>query len=255
MVRCETGKKRNVYFVSTALKKLVQLNEKRFKFINLGVKLLSRSISQHVDCEFRLVQDGLHILYPYITKRIVRFTKDDVVTLLSSENPFISKMSTTTQAQMQNLGQGGCVFVYEPHDNMDGPKCRLLLCGWMGKVSCRSFLPKNDRAHFLRLCGAELKEYPAERKDKDETCDFEIDMTAEGACDEDDDNTNEDVTCSDDTNVNATPDDMKMDSEVPSVKVALSVKAEVKTEDFISLETKTIDSVQTSLEVMSEANN
>jgi len=38
-----------------------------------------------------------------------------------------------------------------------GPQCQLLVCGWKGKISCRSFLPKSDRGHFLRLCGAELK--------------------------------------------------------------------------------------------------
>ena len=48
---------------------------------------------------------GLHILYPYITKRIVWFSKDDVVTLLSSENPYINRMSKSTQEQLNPLGK------------------------------------------------------------------------------------------------------------------------------------------------------
>ena len=40
----------------------------------------------------------------------------------------------------------------------DSPQCRLVLCGWRGKASTRSFLPKYQRAHFLRLCGSELKD-------------------------------------------------------------------------------------------------
>ena len=38
-----------------------------------------------------------------------------------------------------------------------GPQCQLLMCGWKGKISCRSFLPKFERGHYLRLCGVELK--------------------------------------------------------------------------------------------------
>lgn len=31
------------------------------------------------------------------------------------------------------------------------------MSGWKGKISCRSFLPKFERAHYLRLCGVELQ--------------------------------------------------------------------------------------------------
>jgi tRNA (cytosine34-C5)-methyltransferase len=164
MVRCEMGKKRNIYFVSSVIKKVVQENEDKFKFINLGVKVLSRSESKMVDCEFRLVQDGLHLLYPYITKRVVKVGgAEDIVTLLSCENPYINRMSKPAQEQLNSLGQGGCVFVYEPTEGQAGPQCRLVLCGWKGKISCRSFLPKFERGHYLRLCGEELKSH-AERK-------------------------------------------------------------------------------------------
>ena len=39
----------------------------------------------------------------------------------------------------------------------DGPACKMVICGWLGKASCRSFLAKFERAHYLRLCGVELK--------------------------------------------------------------------------------------------------
>jgi len=46
---------------------------------------------------------------------------------------------------------GECCF------SSPGPQCRLLMSGWKGKISCRSFLPKFERAHYLRLCGVELQ--------------------------------------------------------------------------------------------------
>lgn len=43
--------------------------------------------------------------------------------------------------------------------SQDGPQCQLVVCGWKGKISCRSFLPKFERGHYLRLCGVELKSH------------------------------------------------------------------------------------------------
>lgn len=49
-----------------------------------------------------------------------------------------------------------CVMFWFSSCSQDGPACQLLLCGWKGKISCRSFIPKFERGHFLRLCGVEL---------------------------------------------------------------------------------------------------
>ena len=36
------------------------------------------------------------------------------------------------------------------------PQCRMVVTGWKGMTSARTFLPKHDRAHYLRLCGHEF---------------------------------------------------------------------------------------------------
>ena len=36
------------------------------------------------------------------------------------------------------------------------PNVSIVFCGWRGKTSVRSFVGKDERAHYLRLCGVEL---------------------------------------------------------------------------------------------------
>ena len=34
----------------------------------------------------------------------------------------------------------------------------IVFCGWRGKTSVRSFVSKDERSHYLRLCGVELSD-------------------------------------------------------------------------------------------------
>ncbi|KAL3860582.1 hypothetical protein ACJMK2_010684 [Sinanodonta woodiana] len=157
MFRCEGGKKRTLYFVSKEIRNLVIQNRDRVKFVNMGVKALGRSPSPLVpDCEFRIAQEGLPALIPFISGRKVRLTREDIVTVLSQENPFISKLGDQAQAESSKLDPGSTIFYFQPTPSDPEPTCDILFCGWRGKTSVRSFVGKNERSHYLRLCGVEL---------------------------------------------------------------------------------------------------
>lgn len=38
----------------------------------------------------------------------------------------------------------------------DTLQCPIVLCGWRGKASIRTFVPKNERLHYLRMMGLEV---------------------------------------------------------------------------------------------------
>lgn len=40
--------------------------------------------------------------------------------------------------------------------NPDALQCPIVLCGWRGKTSIRTFVPKNERLHYLRMMGLEV---------------------------------------------------------------------------------------------------
>lgn len=42
------------------------------------------------------------------------------------------------------------------HRKPDALQCPIVLCGWRGKASVRTFVPRNERLHYLRMMGLEV---------------------------------------------------------------------------------------------------
>ncbi|XP_041100638.1 RNA cytosine-C(5)-methyltransferase NSUN2-like [Polyodon spathula] len=158
LTRTHEGKKRNLYMVSKELRNVLLNNSERLKVINTGVKVWSRNNDgEQFGCAFRLAQEGIYTLYPYINARIITVSVEDIKVLLTQENPFLSKLEAQSHAQAKQLGMGSIVLRYEPDPkNQEAPQCPIELCGWRGKTSIRAFVPKNERFHYLRMLGVEV---------------------------------------------------------------------------------------------------
>ncbi|KAL8563638.1 hypothetical protein ACOMHN_055272 [Nucella lapillus] len=157
LYRSEAGPKRGLYFVSKALRQIVTANEGRVRFVNMGVKFVTRSPSPLVpDCDFRITQECLGSLRNMFGKRVVPVTKNDAITIFKEENPFLNKMNEATQALLADVCPGSVVFVYRPTESDPEPACEIEFCGWRGKTSVRCFVPQYERAHGLRLFGQDL---------------------------------------------------------------------------------------------------
>uniref|UniRef100_A0A8C2X5N3 tRNA (cytosine(34)-C(5))-methyltransferase n=1 Tax=Cyclopterus lumpus TaxID=8103 RepID=A0A8C2X5N3_CYCLU len=158
LTRTHDGKKRNLYMVSKELRNVLLNNSERMKVINTGVKVWSRnSDGEEFGCPFRLAQEGIYTLQPYIRSRIIRVSVEDIKVLLTQENPYLSKLEDNAHAQAKKLVMGSIVLKYIPNpDNTEDPQCPIQLCGWRGKTSIRAFVPRNERFHYLRLLGVEV---------------------------------------------------------------------------------------------------
>ncbi|XP_029445862.1 tRNA (cytosine(34)-C(5))-methyltransferase isoform X2 [Rhinatrema bivittatum] len=158
LTRTQEGKKRQLYMVSKELRNVLLNNSEKMKVINTGIKVLCRnSDGEQYGCAFRLTQEGIYTLYPFIKARIITVSIEDVKVLLTQENPFLSKFSTSTQKQTKDLAMGSIILKYEPDlQKPDDLQCPVILCGWRGKTSIRSFVPKNERLHYLRMMGVEV---------------------------------------------------------------------------------------------------
>ncbi|XP_037385535.1 RNA cytosine C(5)-methyltransferase NSUN2 isoform X2 [Talpa occidentalis] len=157
LTRTAEGKKRQLYMVSKELRNVLLNNSERMKVINTGIKVWCRNSSgEEFDCAFRLAQEGIYTLYPFINSRIVTVTMEDVKVLLTQENPFFRKLSSETFSQVKDLAKGSIVLKYEPDPTQpDTLQCPIVMCGWRGKASVRTFVPKNERFHYLRMMGLE----------------------------------------------------------------------------------------------------
>ncbi|XP_073849231.1 RNA cytosine C(5)-methyltransferase NSUN2 isoform X3 [Macaca fascicularis] len=158
LTRTTEGKKRQLYMVSKELRNVLLNNSEKMKVINTGIKVWCRNNSgEEFDCAFRLAQEGIYTLYPFINSRIITVSMEDVKILLTQENPFFRKLSSETYSQAKDLAKGSVVLKYEPDSaNPDALQCPIVLCGWRGKASIRTFVPKNERLHYLRMMGLEV---------------------------------------------------------------------------------------------------
>uniref|UniRef100_A0A3Q3XLJ2 tRNA (cytosine(34)-C(5))-methyltransferase n=1 Tax=Mola mola TaxID=94237 RepID=A0A3Q3XLJ2_MOLML len=158
LTRTHEGKKRHLYMVSKELRNVLLNNSERMKVINTGVKVWSRnSDGEEFGCAFRLAQEGIYTLQPYIRSRIIRVSVEDIKVLLTQENPFLSKLEDDARSQAKKMDMGSIVLKYIPNPNNTAePQCPIQLCGWRGKTSIRAFVPRNERFHYLRMLGVEV---------------------------------------------------------------------------------------------------
>ncbi|XP_042319859.1 RNA cytosine C(5)-methyltransferase NSUN2 isoform X1 [Sceloporus undulatus] len=166
LTRTQEGKKRQLYMVSKEIRNVLLNNSEKLKVINTGIRVWSRnSDGEQFGCAFRLAQEGIYTLYPFINARIVNANIEDVKVLLTEENPFLSKFSNEACSQLKGMAIGSVVLKYEPDSNKpDTLQCPIVLCGWLGKTSLRAFVPKNEKLHYLRMMGVEV--FKAKRKEE-----------------------------------------------------------------------------------------
>ncbi|XP_054158247.1 RNA cytosine-C(5)-methyltransferase NSUN2-like [Oppia nitens] len=163
--RCAVGKKKNIYFLTKAAKEIVVNNQQNIKLINGGVRLFSRSDDKVNPCGFRITQEGLQSLYPYLNNDdVIELSTSDAKQLLSNDNMPLDQFTGCDPQKLIKLSSGCCVLVIKKdvESNEDLPLI-LPICCWKGKTSLRAYIAKNERIHYLRLCGADVTETEVRR--------------------------------------------------------------------------------------------
>lgn len=164
LVRCYEGKKKNIYYASSAIRDIILSNENSVKMINSGVKTFVRCDNKNMKCAFRLAQEGLRSILPFIGEsRKLKIGKDDLITLLENDNPTeppeISKLSKDIQEKTVDFSPGSCVLFYEEQDEGNPNPLKLELVGWRGSISLRAYISSHDLIHYLRLLGADCSKF------------------------------------------------------------------------------------------------
>ncbi len=87
--------------------------------------------------------------------------------MLTQENPYCSKLDEKAREVVNEKSQGSLVFVYDPkEEDPESDDISFVLVGWRGKHSVRSYIPKGERQHILRMCNFDL---PADSVDPPST--------------------------------------------------------------------------------------
>ncbi|KAL3287618.1 hypothetical protein HHI36_002087 [Cryptolaemus montrouzieri] len=178
LTRCHVGKKKNIYLTSNAVRDLVLQNQGNIKFINTGVKAFVRCDNKNMKCAFRIANDGLESIYPFIGEdRKVSIPRDDLIKLLMNNDPMhsppINTLSESVQSRVATLSPGSCVLIYS--DNIANAQEPLILhiSGWRGTTSLRCYMTQHSTVHLLRLIGGDISKYDVNKFKKQENDDKE----------------------------------------------------------------------------------
>lgn len=84
---------------------------KRLKVVNTGLKLFEFN-SRRCECPYRICQEGLPMLRPFMAKRVVAVSLADFLRILDTQknSTELSAFSEPAQQQLQALEVGACVF-------------------------------------------------------------------------------------------------------------------------------------------------
>ncbi|RWS25402.1 tRNA (cytosine(34)-C(5))-methyltransferase-like protein, partial [Leptotrombidium deliense] len=159
MHRSENGKKRNIYFMTEAAKNIIIQNQ-GIRFINGGVRLFSRIDDKVCGCSYRITQDGLNCLFPYLNpESIVELDIAELELIMMNESVLNEKLRVETQEKLSTLPSGCCVLIHRRIISTENGEQEMLLpfCGWKGKTTLRPYIMRTERMHFLRLCGFETE--------------------------------------------------------------------------------------------------
>ncbi len=113
-------------------------------------------------CSFRLSHEGLPSFSSSIKGRRVAVKREDLILMLEQDDTDkairLENFSMDTQKLIKDV-QKGSLVLYCDFQNNDGLSCNLELVGWKGGETLRVYVPKTDRLHYLRLCGADISKY------------------------------------------------------------------------------------------------
>uniref|UniRef100_A0A915PUY4 tRNA (cytosine(34)-C(5))-methyltransferase n=1 Tax=Setaria digitata TaxID=48799 RepID=A0A915PUY4_9BILA len=150
----ETNKKRTLYFVNSAVKQFLLCNQDKVKVINAGIRMFGRVENKYDLCRFRILQDGIRTILPYLKKRIVEISAEDMRKILKpgngSEN--CPRNGLACDEKFRDISSGSVVLVSE----FNGLK--QIVCVWMGARSLAPYVSKEGRIHALRMLGCDTSD-------------------------------------------------------------------------------------------------
>ncbi|KAJ3090319.1 tRNA (cytosine(34)-C(5))-methyltransferase [Quaeritorhiza haematococci] len=190
IVRSEITKHRAIYFVSNAVKALLQAsNANRLNVVNTGIKVFSRNEGDgKAGCPYRINNEGLYMTFPFLgRKRVSDVPLSDVLLLLREDYPKFNAGGFTEQTAkfLESVDQGSVIFAFRPDDESHAVLkihySEVLLPIWRAKTSASLLLNKQERRALLaRLTGEEYLPTTKTRGNKGDRGDKKDDESKEG---------------------------------------------------------------------------
>lgn len=166
----DTTRPKRIYTITDGMRQYLACDDReQLRVTACGLKSFERQEIKEVVkgqegvqlCDFRLTQDGMPMLFPFVTNRIVRTTIADYKTLLErrtlafehiAEAPERAVVScAVTKAALIEIPLGCCVLVPRDEDlaSIGASQADLAIACWRGRTSCNLLVSKVETIHFV----------------------------------------------------------------------------------------------------------
>ncbi|VDK45024.1 unnamed protein product [Anisakis simplex] len=182
----EVDKKRTLYYVNDAVKDFLECNQEKVKFINAGLRMFGRVETKFEQCRFRMSQDGVNLILPFLSKRVVGVEVADLLKILLSceGNEIHPREELQCNSKLDGISSGSVILVIEcngyefSHIVMHNLKAfygvwfivvgcgavfsvyhnsyfsvKRAICTWMGAKTIAPYVSKEERIHLCRMLG------------------------------------------------------------------------------------------------------
>ncbi|WVZ92421.1 hypothetical protein U9M48_038489 [Paspalum notatum var. saurae] len=149
---------RRIYYISKSVKQILELNAEvgeQLKIASLGVKMFERHRSKDgCSCAYRLSYEGLSLLLPYISRRILYASPLDFLRLLQYRSiNFAQFVDTRFGEEAASLMPGCCIVVLlegnKPAVYISKDPSTVAIVCWRGKGTMNVMVSPPDRKDLL----------------------------------------------------------------------------------------------------------
>ncbi|XP_054806628.1 uncharacterized protein LOC129309217 [Prosopis cineraria] len=157
----DRGHVKRIYYVSKSVKDVLELNfsvGQQLKIASLGLKMFERQTSREgssAPCAFRISSEGLPLILPYITKRILCASPGDFKHLLQYKTiKFADFVDAGFGKKAENLTPGYCVVVLskgrrEASEFIQVDESTIAIGCWKGRASLTVMVTAMDCRELL----------------------------------------------------------------------------------------------------------
>ncbi|EPB66806.1 NOL1/NOP2/sun family protein [Ancylostoma ceylanicum] len=148
---------RQLFYANSSVKNFVQRNMTAVSIQNAGMKMFSRNEQKVEATRFRLSQEGIRHLLPYMDKQLVKIDQDDMLKILKTEETMVPLESLRCKDDVRAQAAGSLVLFTDRADPV---------CTWVGFHTVAPYVSKEERVHMLRMMGIDCSEIEQMMKSK-----------------------------------------------------------------------------------------
>ncbi|KAN0029117.1 hypothetical protein ACTFIV_010990 [Dictyostelium citrinum] len=134
-----------IYWASDSVLSIIS-NEsnKSLKVINCALKLFQRHDGLGaMECAYRISQDSVLWIEPFLSKRIITITHDDLVMIFKKNEPFFTDFNESICQQLKDM-EPGCFVIKISGALRETLSSGMVFSAWRGKVSMHLLVSKQE---------------------------------------------------------------------------------------------------------------